>query len=163
MEKAGFSRKQLDKIFGTKSESTSTEFIKGKEGFRENAYWDVSRWSIGYGTPAKKGDKISQDDALTELENETAKIDKVLSKKITIDLPQESKTALTSFLYNLGLGIFDKPSSQKLLKAINDKDKKEIEKQYLQFNKVRKNGKLVANKVLTGRRKDELELLLAKL
>ena len=84
-------------------------FIKRQEGFVKNAQWDVSQWSIGYGSHCKAGeypngiteedaDKLLRLELETEMEPVVAKVERTRGKQFC----QCEWDALASFTYNLG-------------------------------------------------------------
>lgn len=87
------------------------ELIKEFEGFRSEAYQDsVGVWTIGYGSTkgVKKGDKISEPEALERMKSEIAsyyakELMKIANKR-KWNLNQNQFDALISFAYNLGVG-----------------------------------------------------------
>ncbi len=101
------------------SESTSAvpvgknlaEIVKNFEaggapgGFHEKAYWDYGQWSIGYGTKAKEGEKISKADAekrlATELAMHRGRVE-TYAAKAGLTLNAHEADALTSFDFNTG-------------------------------------------------------------
>ena len=86
------------------------DFVKDKEGFREDAYQDsVGVWTIGFGSTkgVKKGDKITHEDAEVLLEKELQDfLDYVVNfeEHTDYDWNNNQIAALTSFIYNLGKG-----------------------------------------------------------
>lgn len=91
------------------SEHTYSEdivsLVKEFEGFSPNAYWDVSQWSIGYGTVSTKGATITEAKAEEALRAELSKIDTKLNafaSKNSLDFSQTEHDALLSLSYNCG-------------------------------------------------------------
>ena len=82
---------------------TTLDFIKRWEGFSGTAYWDVSRWSIGYGGPSYEHEKIGIREGETRLLYLLDKIDDTLNDKLTFIPTSDQRTALTSAMYNLGV------------------------------------------------------------
>ena len=84
---------------------TAINFVKENEGFRSKAYWDVSRYSIGYGTSSFKGEEITPEEAEERLKEELIKAEKALvdyfGEKYT-SLNDSQKAALLDFRYNVG-------------------------------------------------------------
>jgi lysozyme len=91
------------------AESLAIAIITSFEGFFPVAYWDVNRWSIGYGTASKEGDTISKEDALTAALEHIRPIIKYIQHKVP-DAAIHEIAALTSFAYNVGLGAFKRSS-----------------------------------------------------
>lgn len=91
-----------------KTSEAGIQFIKEHEGFTKYAVWDVSQYSIGYGTrcnPEDYPDGITEAEAdlllrqyLAEFE---AKVDAVLAKS-TVSYTQAQYDAVMSFTFNLG-------------------------------------------------------------
>jgi len=78
------------------------------EGFRANPYWDVSRYSWGYGTPAPgRYGTITRDQAFIELESFNVANFNYLFDLVTRPLTVNQWAALLSFAYNLGPGNAD--------------------------------------------------------
>ncbi|MBE6687260.1 MAG: CHAP domain-containing protein [Ruminococcaceae bacterium] len=84
------------------------ELIKGLEGFSQYAYWDVSQWSIGYGTGCAENEYpngITEAQAETLLRSAIVKYELYLNEflvEYNITLNQNQYDALVSFTYNLG-------------------------------------------------------------
>lgn len=129
------------------------DLIKKYEGCRLNAYLcPAGVWTIGYGTtvypsgkPVKKGDKC------TKAEAESLLNDYIKTKiKLPDGLTKNQKEALTSLIYNIGQGAFDRSS---LKKAIVAQDWKAV---YKNWDWVTGGGKFL--KGLAKRRAEELLL-----
>lgn len=130
------------------------EIIKKYEGYSSKAYkCPVGVWTVGYG---HTGYDVTESTTITmeeaelllkkEVENLQGQILFLLDNKATVN----ELDALTSLVYNVGLGAFKK---SRLLKRINLKDNGElISKEWIEFNKV--NGKVV--KGLLRRRAEEI-------
>lgn len=91
------------------SEMTTSEdaiaLIKEWEGFSPTAFWDVSQWTVGYGTAGVKGQTMTPEQADAAMREHLARIDRALnefaaSKGIT--LSQHQHDALASFSFNCG-------------------------------------------------------------
>lgn len=89
------------------------EFVKYWEGKKLEAYWDADGkvWTIGYGTtryrdgsPVKKGDRISQENADYYLQQDLINAIKIVRKHVIVDLTDKEVLALASFVYNVGPG-----------------------------------------------------------
>lgn len=133
--------------------------VKFFESFRSEAYWDVSGWSIGWGTKSKKDAKITlrqADDAARAYFNKMyALIDKKYPK-----LDRWTKLVVTCKTYNI------QHIGSSLNAALKSGDKERIAKALLLYNKVmtkQKNGTfaLVRNKQVAARRALEAKLLLS--
>lgn len=93
----------------------AARLIAFREGFRSAAYWDVSRYSWGYGTPAPgPGDTITQADAMNELIDHMQGDYSQLKPLITRALSLNQWIAYLDFSYNEGVG-----AAMKLLDDIN--------------------------------------------
>lgn len=81
------------------------QFIPSVEGFRSTPYWDVSRYSWGYGTaaPGATG-TITREQAFSDMVAHLMADYATLSSRITRSLSVNQWTALLSFSYNLGIG-----------------------------------------------------------
>lgn len=78
------------------------------EGFRDTPYWDVSRYSWGYGTPAPGPDgSITRAQALADMNKVLQNDYLYLSGLIKRNLTGNQWAALLSFSYNLGPGAAD--------------------------------------------------------
>lgn len=147
------------------------EFLKLREEFINSAYLDVGGVpTIGYGSlhmPSGKlvklGDKIALSDASILLSNECKGICNKFDKLIITTLKQSQADSLVSFVYNVGMTAF---RNSTLLKIINDNaghekyiaTSKELEFNFLRWNKAHVDGKLVPVKGLTNRRRLECKL-----
>jgi lysozyme len=105
--------------------SAAETIIKHFEGEYLDAYIDpVGIVTIGYGTirhpdenrPIRLGDRISQDTALRWLRLETSKLIPQIKARVKVSLKQSELDALTSFVYNVGIGAFTKST---LLRKLN--------------------------------------------
>lgn len=149
----------------SKAESLIIDF----EGEYLDAYLDpVGIPTIGYGTifnydenrPVKLGDKITKDTAIRFLRTECAKIIPQIKKLVRVPINQNQLDALTSFVYNVGIGAL---KNSTLLKLLNEgKPKNEVAEQFLRWNKAtNKQGVLITLPGLTRRRIAEKNLFLA--
>jgi len=100
------------------------------EGLRLNAYPDPGTgnepWTIGYGTTVypdgrkvKKGDVITQEQALEYLQHDTKKFSDAVNRAVRVPINQNQFDALVSFTYNLGEGSLNRST---LLTKINSHD-----------------------------------------
>jgi lysozyme len=149
--------------------SAAESLIKSFEGEYLDAYLDpVGIPTIGYGTiynydakrPVQLGDKIDKDTAIRFLRTECAKIIPQIKKLVRVPINQNQLDALTSFVYNVGIGAL---RNSTLLKLLNEgKPKTEVAEQFLRWNKATNpQGILITLPGLTRRRKAEKELFLA--
>lgn len=103
------------------------KFITSFEGFDPNPFWDVSRYSHGYGTAATQhSPPISKADARRELERE---IEKVILPAIPrlARLKQQEIDALASFGYNLGPAALMDPSYSTFARRMQSPEGKTFE------------------------------------
>lgn len=136
------------------------EIIKKYEGFSSQAYkCPAGVWTVGWG---HTGRDINKDTILTREEAELMLKKDVanLQEQILFLLDDKPTTneldALTSLVYNVGLGAFKK---SRLLKRINLKDNPElVAKEWIEFNKI--NGKISTG--LLRRRAEEISLYFTK-
>lgn len=87
------------------------------EGYRAKPYWDVTRYSWGYGTAAPNGadsGTISKSDAMKDAMNFSMQQQQTLRNYLKVSLTDKQWAALLSFAYNLGTG-----NAIKLIDAIN--------------------------------------------
>ena len=129
------------------------DIIKKYEGCKLSAYkCPAGVWTIGYGTtvypngkPVKQGDRVTKEEA-------EALLLWYIKSKITLPsgLNNNQKEALTSLIYNIGQGAFDRSS---LKKAIISKDWKMV---YKNWDWVTGGGQFL--KGLAKRRAEELLL-----
>ena len=139
------------------------EFIKKKEAFRANPYYDsVGVATIGYGaTKYPNGTKVKiSDSAISEsyasqmlLKMIQDEYQKPVQNLVESDINQNQFDALVSFTYNVGVGGF---SDSTLLKVVN-RDPNDYEAIKYQFSRWNKGG----GKVLQGlinRRNSEIDL-----
>lgn len=106
--------------------------IKQSEGYSEKPYWDVDRWSIGYGTaasgPDEKADRFALEgrfeDKITEAAN--------FVDSVAPHLDLGTRAALTSLTYETG----QKWASSGLGEAIKQGDLLHAQQLFLQYNQV---------------------------
>lgn len=104
---------------------TGIDLIAGREGFSEKPYNDPpgsQKWSIGYGHQILPGENltyVTRDQALTLLAKDTAKAEYAVKRNITVVLTQAQHDALVSFVYNVGIGAFEKGSVPTKINAGN--------------------------------------------
>lgn len=141
--------------------SNVVDFIKWKEWFRQQAYLD-SAWvpTIWYwftkinGVPVKMGDTMDRATADQEFTKQVAWYQTWSNYIDPSKLSEGQKTALTSFEYNLGKGIWEK-NAMPILKYIESGDIAWAQKYMKQY--VNAGGKFVQG--LANRRNSEAELL----
>ena len=95
--------------------------IKKLEGFRATPYKDTGgRLTIGYGHLIKPGESfssISEAEAEDLLRADTAMASNAVNSLVSVDLSENQITALTSFVYNIGTGAFQKSTMLRKLNA----------------------------------------------
>lgn len=130
--------------------SALQNFIPSVEGFSPTPYWDVSRWSWGYGTeaPGQYG-TITREQAFSDMLSHLMDDYNTLSAKITVPLNVNQWTALLSFSYNLGVG-----NAEHLVQYINNGDNDTLGSKWNQY--VHAGG--VVNSDLVARRQKEWDL-----
>jgi GH24 family phage-related lysozyme (muramidase) len=101
-------------------------FVASKEGFRANPYWDISRWSHGYGTEAASGTApaITEAEARVELRRELQKIVPFIPRLKR--LKQQEIDALASFGYNLGPQALTDPDYSTLAARMKSREGREF-------------------------------------
>lgn len=127
-----------------------SEFIPAEEGFRATPYWDVSRWSWGYGTeaPGPNG-TITRARAMADAVSYLLRDYEDLKPRVSRNLNAHQWAALLSFSYNLGVG-----NAYKILADINAGNDVQLEGRWKSF--VKSDG--VTNPVLVARRAREWQL-----
>lgn len=140
-------------MFKTRLINKLASFIPSVEGFRAHPYWDVSRYSWGYGTkaPGSTG-TITRDQAFADMVSYLLSDYDLLKPKIHRQLTVAQWSALLSFSYNLG-----NDDAVDLVPYINAGDDAELSEQWMKY--VHANG--VVNSDLVERRKKELALWLS--
>lgn len=131
----------------------AADLIKGFELFRSRPYWDVSRYSWGYGTPAPgPSGSITQSQAEIELERFNVDNFQYLSRLITRPLTVNQWSALLSFAYNLGPG-----NADNLVTYINNGDYNTLGLKWILYA----NAGGVFNDDLYARRRKELNIFMS--
>lgn len=131
---------------------TAAELIASFEGFRAHPYWDVSRYSWGYGTqaPGATG-TITESQAMQELQAHSQDDYDYLVNLITRPLRSNQWTAYLSFAYQEGTG-----NADNLVDNINSGNDAALEQQWKLYNKVRdENGNLQYDAGTAARRAKE--------
>jgi GH24 family phage-related lysozyme (muramidase) len=141
-------------------QSITNWLIPEFEGFSAVPYWDVSRWSWGYGTAAPGGPDdtdpatgqpytITREQAISDSNRILAADYAFLSPKLTRSLNANQWAAWLSFAYNLGLG-----NADNLIQNINSGDDAALQSQWLQY--VHSGGQV--NQDLVNRRNKEWQI-----
>ena len=129
------------------------EFVKEFEQFRSKAYWDVKRYSIGYGTRAQtKNQVITKEKATIYFDKEIKTIENRIKSRLNkygVEYNDEMLRAMTSFEYNLGY-------QKKQWNRLKQGNLRGYANNMISYNKV--NGKVL--KGLTKRREKEKALFL---
>jgi len=146
------------------------DLITSFEGFRPKPYYcPAGIISIGYGTTRyPDGRKVQMTDppvtiekAIQYLLNDVAASEDHILKVVTKQLNENQLSALTSFVYNCGIGNFDRST---LLKRINSNpDNPNIREQFLKWKYANVNGKPTIMPGLVRRRTVEANLYFTKL
>jgi lysozyme len=138
----------------------AANFIKPFEGFRSHAYQcPAGVWTIGYGTTkgVKPGMIISRAEAADLLLSDIGHFDRGIKRLGCDNLNPHQHIAVLDFVYNLGLGAFERSTFRmKLLRKEYDQAAKEI----LRWNKAVVNGVIMPLKGLTIRRGAEYQLFM---
>lgn len=132
--------------------STFYDLLNRWEGFRSSPYWDVNRYSWGFGTraPGSTG-TITREQALADA-FQYAENDRIqLEAKIKTVLSPHQWAALLSFSYNTGIG-----NAVKLLTNINSENYSALRNQWLSYYYA--DG--VPNSTLKARRQAEWNLFM---
>ena len=108
-----------------KTSDKGIEQIKSFEGFRSMPYQDVvGKWTVGYGHLMIPGDGTVQGSPITmgqatELLRKDLHTAEQAVNSCGVELEQNEFDALVSFVYNLGVGAFQRSTLLKLLKTGN--------------------------------------------
>jgi lysozyme len=134
------------------------DLVKEFEGCKLEAYQDqVGKWTVGYGStgPGINEDTVwTQEQADTRLIASLERFQAQIIKNTEMALGDNQLDALTSFVYNLGLGSYLKST---LKKKIEDKEFVEAADEFLKWDRV---GGEVSPGILR-RRKAERQLFLS--
>lgn len=144
--------------------SKAVELIKKWEGKYLVAYLcPANVWTIGWGSTiykdgskVRKGQRITNEVAEDLLHWEISKKSKQLSL-MDLDVNQNQYDALVSFTYNVGIAAFRRSTLLRKIK-MDSSDLIGISAEFMKWNKIRREGRLVESNGLTNRRKDEVKL-----
>ena len=130
------------------------EIIKKYEGFSSQAYkCPAGVWTVGWGHTGRDINKdtiLTREEAELMLKKDVANLQEQILFLLDDKPSMNELDALTSLVYNIGLGAFKK---SRLLKRINLKENGElIAKEWIEFNKA--GGKI--QKGLLRRRAEEI-------
>lgn len=112
-------------------------FLPSVEGFNTKPYWDVNRWSWGYGTrvPGSKDDPdivpqktITREQAFTDMMIHIEADKEYLQRFLKVDLNSNQWAALLSFSYNLG-----SRNADNLIPNINSKNVAALQTQWKKY------------------------------
>lgn len=134
----------------------------GKETFEEFKKRCSGKPTIGYGFTSKKLVEkcfLTKEEADIELERIVKLCENRICKSVKVNLNNNQKTALISFIYNIGGKNF---SESTLVKKLNQNDFIGASNEFERWKYTRKNGKLVFSKGLLNRRKLEKAKFLCK-
>lgn len=137
--------------------------LQQEEGFRTQAYRDGGGYSIGFGTqnvggqPVKAGQTITPQQAAQETVNQVIQNYTNFATKLRNQLTPNQFAALTSFEYNLGSGVWNDSTGQRILALIDSGQYQQAGQLMQQYNKSQ--GQVLP--VLQQRRAREAQLLLA--
>jgi lysozyme len=122
-------------------------FIPSVESFSATPYWDVTRYSWGYGTaaPGSTG-TITREQAFSDMVSYLLNDYTTLSGRVTRSLSVNQWVALLSFSYNLGIG-----DAYNLLPNINSGDDDSLGEQWNEYVHA---GGLVDSNLVTRRAKE---------
>lgn len=149
---------------------TAFDTLRQEEGLRTNAYQDqTGTWTIGYGNtqingrPVRPGDVLSKDQAESLMRKSVVENYTNFTEKIGTEMTPNQFAALTSFEYNLGSGVWNTSTGQRILQLINSGDYASAGQIMQQYNKSKNpvTGQLELNRVLAQRRAREANLLLS--
>ena len=151
--------------------SMAEELIKKYEADDINkyltAYIDpVGIPTVGYGSTfnydknrkVMLGDKITQKKAVEWLRKETKTIVPQIKRLVKVPITKNQLDSLTSFVYNVGIGAFQRSTLLRLLNSRAPKD--QVAAQFERWNKGMVQGKLQVLPGLTRRRNEEKALFL---
>jgi len=108
-----------------KTSDKGIDQIKSFEGFRAMPYQDiVGKWTVGYGHLMVAGDGCVEGSPITmgqatELLRKDLHTAEEAVNACGVELEQNEFDALVSFVYNLGVGAFQRSTLLKLLKSGN--------------------------------------------
>lgn len=139
---------------------TGKDIIKKWEGLRLKAYLcPAGVPTIGYGHTynVKMGQTISVAQAELFLDHDYQDAEEQVLSLVKVPLTENQLGALTSFVFNLGVGNL---RISTLLRKLNQGDYRGAAEQFGAWNKARVNGVLTVLDGLTKRRADEKNLFL---
>ena len=102
---------------------SARDIIKAHEGLRLKAYPDPASggkpWTIGYGhtRDVRPGDICTEAQAEAWLDQDMAEAYAFIDNAVTVPLSEKQRDALCSFVFNVGVGAFQKSTLLRLLNA----------------------------------------------
>lgn len=115
--------------FKTRLLNKLATFIEQVETFSAKAYWDVSRYSWGYGTAAPSATAVTtRANAFNEMVDYLMGDYDTLKDQVTRSLSVNKWVALLSFSYNLGVG-----DAENLVPLINAGDDVALKAKWLKY------------------------------
>lgn len=144
-----------------KASQKCVELIKQFEGYKDKAYLcPAGIPTIGYGsTMWNDGRKVQMGDKITKEGAELLLHWELNNKAVVLyglNVNQNQANAILSFVFNLGIGAFQKSTLIKKIR-LNPNDPT-IRDEFMKWNKARVGGKLIELKGLTRRRTAESNL-----
>lgn len=144
-----------------RTSSNGVSLIKRFEGLELEAYQDIAGiWTIGYGhtgSDVQPGMRISEREAEALLKRDLRPREAAVNDLVRVPLNQNEFDALVSFVYNVGIGGFERSTSRRRL---NRGDRVGAADALTWWNKATVNGVLRAVTGLTRRRAAERALFL---
>lgn len=136
--------------------------VKQWEGLELEAYQDQAGiWTIGYGHTrgVKRGDKVTKEQALKFLEEDFKDASSAVDSYVKVPLDESQRSALISFVFNVGAGAF---RSSTMLRKLNAGDSQGAAEEFARWKFVTdpKTGEKVVSNGLVNRRASERDLFL---
>lgn len=131
--------------------------VQDFEGYSSVAYQDAAKvWTIcaGHTTGVRSGQYAAPDECAAWLESDLGHAFAVIDRTVKIDLPEPTRAALASFIFNVGEGAFERST---LLRKLNVGDIPGACDQLLRWDRI---GQSIS-RGLARRRAAERELCLA--
>jgi len=131
------------------------DLVKRFEGFEAEAYLcPAGVWTIGYGTTngVRAGMTTTEEEAEAYLARDLISAALSVSRNITVPLSDNQRSALISFVYNLGAGAFQRSTLRQVINREGDAD--EVRAQLMRW--VRAGGRVLRG--LQLRREAEADL-----
>ncbi len=134
--------------------------LKNHEGFSATVYLDSAGLpTVGYGHKLKRGeafpDGVDEATAIGLLAADIHEGEDAVNAGVSGAISQAQFDALVSFAYNVGIGAF---AGSTLLKKLNAGDVDGAAAEFARWNKVHRDGELVADAGLSARRDAEARL-----